>query len=550
MRKNLLASVVLVALFLTPPAWGTWSVVAVDTETQEVAVAGATCLTSLDLRAILPAIVVGLGGGAAQSAQDSTGSRRLAMVNGFLGGQASDQIMTTLAAMSGSASHQNGVADAGGDEATFTGASCFAHASGVVGNVGTLRYAIQGNIVTGSAVILQAEQALRNTVGDLPAKVMAAMEAARAMGGDGRCSCPATITGCGSPPASFTKSAHIGFLIVSRYGDSDGACNSGGCARGNYFLNLNVANQSASATDPVIQLQNQFNTWRLGLDGRPDAVKSAVTFTPSGGAQLLTLTLKDWEGNNLGFNVNSVSVVHAPGSAGISTIGAVTNPSPGVYQALLTPGAGSGTDRFRITIEDGIRAVVIPPKKASITVGTPPLYSDPFDGGATGWTVNPAGTDTATSGRWEIGDPEQTSSSGVKQLGTTQSGTRDLVTGRLAGSSAGANDVDGSLTTARSGPIALPGTATTVTLRLWSYLAHGSNSSSADFLRVKVVGTTTATIYQQLGAASNRNGAWTQQTLDITAFKGQTVRLQVECGDASGASLVECGVDTVTITVQ
>lgn len=539
----------LALVLLAAPTRATWSVVAVDTETQEVAVAGATCLTGLDLRAILPAIAVGRGGGAAQSAQDSTGARRTTMFNGFLAGQTSDQILAALVALSGSASHQNGVADAGGDEATFTGASTFAHASGVVGNVGTLRYAIQGNILTGAAVVLQAEAALRNTVGDLPAKVMAAMQAARAMGGDGRCSCPATITGCGAPPASFTKSAHIGFLIVSRYGDTDGACNSTGCARGSYFLNLNVANQAAGALDPVIQLQNQFDTWRTGLANRPDAVRSTVTYSPAGGGQLLTLTLKDWQGVNLGFNVNSVTVAHAPGSAGVSTIGAVQAVGGGVYQVQLTPRAGAGVDRFQITLQDGIRAVVIPPNRTALTVGTPPVYQENFDGATTAWVINAAGTDTATAGRFEVGDPATTTSSGTKQLGTTQSGTRDLVTGRLAGSSAGTHDVDGGVTSARSGPIALPADASTVTLRLWSYLAHGSNSSSADFLRIKVLGTTTATLYQQLGAASNRNAVWSQQNLDLTPWKGQTVRLEVECADAAGASLVECGVDTVTISV-
>jgi len=48
--------------------------------------------------------------------------------------------------------------------------------------------------------------------------------------------------------------------------------------------------------------------------------------------------------------------------------------------------------------------------------------------------VNPGGTDTATLGQWERGDPAATSSSGAKQLGTTVSGVNDLVTGRLAGS--------------------------------------------------------------------------------------------------------------------
>jgi hypothetical protein len=189
-------------------------------------------------------------------------------------------------------------------------------------------------------------------------------------------------------------------------------------------------------------------------------------------------------------------------------------------------------------------------KEAQYCGGTPPttLYSDNFDGPATGWTFNPNGTDTATLGRWEIGDPAQTSSSGVKQLGTTQSGTIDLVTGRLAGGSAGAYDVDGGVTTARSGAINLTGSFTTITLTGYGYMAHGSNSSSADYFRVKVIGATTTTIFEELGAANNDNGAWQSFSANITAYAGQTIRLQVECADVSTASLVECAVDTITIT--
>ncbi|MBG0817274.1 zinc carboxypeptidase [Planomonospora sp. ID82291] len=181
--------------------------------------------------------------------------------------------------------------------------------------------------------------------------------------------------------------------------------------------------------------------------------------------------------------------------------------------------------------------------------GPPPetVYSDGFET-ATGWTANPSGTDTATSGQWERGDPEATSSSGTKQPGTTAGGVNALVTGRLAGSSAGAHDLDGGVTSIRSPEIALP-SGGTLTLSLAWYLAHGSNSSSADHLRVKVVGPSgTTQVFQQLGAAADRDGAWATATADVSAFAGQTVRILVEAADASGASLVEAGVDDVKIT--
>lgn len=176
------------------------------------------------------------------------------------------------------------------------------------------------------------------------------------------------------------------------------------------------------------------------------------------------------------------------------------------------------------------------------------IFTDNFET-STGWTTNPSGTNTATIGQWERGDPQSTSSSGAKQLGTTVSGVNDLVTGRLAGTSAGTYDIDGGITSIRSPNITLTG-GSTYTLSLSWYLAHGANSSTADFFRVKIVGSTTTTVFQQLGAASNRNGAWATQTISLNAFAGQTVYILIEAADASGASLVEAAVDNVTVTRQ
>jgi hypothetical protein len=185
--------------------------------------------------------------------------------------------------------------------------------------------------------------------------------------------------------------------------------------------------------------------------------------------------------------------------------------------------------------------------------GTPPpppvtVFSDTFET-STGWTVNPLATDTATTGAWERGDPETTTSSGTKQLGTTVSGVNDLVTGRLAGAAAGDFDVDGGITTVQSPAITLPSTGV-LTLSFSYYLANGSNSSTADFFRVKVVGSTTSTVFEKLGAAVNVDGAWSAQSINISSFAGQTVRIRIEAADASTASLVEAGVDDVKIVQQ
>lgn len=176
----------------------------------------------------------------------------------------------------------------------------------------------------------------------------------------------------------------------------------------------------------------------------------------------------------------------------------------------------------------------------------PSVFADDFET-AKGWTTNAAGTDTATTGAWERGDPAATSSGVATQLGTTVNGSNDLVTGASAGSSAGANDVDGGATTIRSPAITLPGGASSLSFS-W-YLAHLSNATSGDYFRVQVIsGTTATTVFSQAGAATDRAAAWQKATVSLTPYAGQTIRLQVEAADAGTASLVEAAVDDIVIT--
>lgn len=184
-----------------------------------------------------------------------------------------------------------------------------------------------------------------------------------------------------------------------------------------------------------------------------------------------------------------------------------------------------------------------------ITVNAPSsattVFFDDFET-SQGWTTNPNGTDTATTGQWEVGDPQSTSYRGPKQLGTTVSGSNDLVTARLAGSGVGTHDIDGGETSVRSPSFSIPAGAS-VTLSFSYYLAHTSNSSTADYLRVKVAGTTTALVLEELGAANDDDGAWTSFTTDISTFAGQTVHLLVEAADGGNGSIVEAGIDDVMV---
>jgi hypothetical protein len=162
--------------------------------------------------------------------------------------------------------------------------------------------------------------------------------------------------------------------------------------------------------------------------------------------------------------------------------------------------------------------------------------------------TNPNGTDTAATGTWERGNPASTNYSGPKQLGTTFSGSNDLVTGRLAGFSAGSYDIDGGVTSIRSPAITLTG-GSNYTLSFYFYLSHYTNSSSADFFRVRIVsGSTTTTVFEELGAANDDDAAWVQQTVNLNAFANQTIYILIEAADAGTASLVEAAVDDLRVT--
>jgi hypothetical protein len=178
------------------------------------------------------------------------------------------------------------------------------------------------------------------------------------------------------------------------------------------------------------------------------------------------------------------------------------------------------------------------------------VFSDGFETN-TGWTVSPSGTDTATTGAWQRGTPQATSSGGVvTQAGACAGGTNCLVTGLTAGASAGVNDVDGGVTSIQSPAITLPSSGT-LTLSFAYYLAHLNNSSSADFFRVSIAGSSTSgQVFQELGSASNDAASFATQSVNISSFAGQTIRILIEAADASTGSLVEAAVDNVTITQQ
>jgi hypothetical protein len=171
--------------------------------------------------------------------------------------------------------------------------------------------------------------------------------------------------------------------------------------------------------------------------------------------------------------------------------------------------------------------------------------NDDFETGR-GWTIDPAGSDTATAGRFERAIPQKTSNSaGVKQRRYGFSAQFALVTGAAAGAGVAANDVDGGTTSARSPLLALGGAGSTGWHLDFQYsFAHNAKATAADYLRVLVNGTE---VFRAAGVGANRNAVWTPVSVDLDEFAGQSVRVTVEATDGAADSLVEAGIDDVRV---
>ncbi|HEU5135419.1 MAG TPA: PQQ-dependent sugar dehydrogenase [Steroidobacteraceae bacterium] len=233
----------------------------------------------------------------------------------------------------------------------------------------------------------------------------------------------------------------------------------------------------------------------------------------------------------------------------------------GVIRTLgvVTPQTSGGTTYEFVSWSDGGQAtheITTPSDNTTFTAlfqpaATTTLFSDNFEA-ARGWTLT-TGANTAPRGLWARGDPQPTTFNGVTlQPGTCDASVNCFVTGLVAGSAVGSADVDEGMTSVQSPAIALPAGGA-VTLRFRYFLAHNNNATSADYFRVRVVGTsgTPQTVFTRAGTGGTVvGGAWTTQTVNISAFAGQTVRLRFEAADAAAGSIIEAGFDNVSVTRQ
>lgn len=176
MRRTLAALILLLA---TSHAHATFSIVARDPRTGELGVAVASRFFSVG--SVVPYASASAGAVATQANANVTyGPRGLELL--ARGATAEEVLKVLLRGDANASSRQVGLVGRDGSSTSYTGPDCIAWAGGRSGP----NYAVQGNILTGEAVVIAMEKAFLETEGTLARRMWAAMVAGDAAGGDSR----------------------------------------------------------------------------------------------------------------------------------------------------------------------------------------------------------------------------------------------------------------------------------------------------------------------------------------------------------------------------
>jgi choice-of-anchor B domain-containing protein len=202
--------------------------------------------------------------------------------------------------------------------------------------------------------------------------------------------------------------------------------------------------------------------------------------------------------------------------------------------------------RFRIQSADG--QVSISPAGVSVSAlvaADSVSETDTLETDA-GWIVGAAG-DTATTGIWERVDPSGTSAQ--PEDDHTANGVRCFITGQHpVGSGAGTNDIDGGATTLTSPVLDASGLQEPY-IRYWRWYSNNAGASpNEDSMSVDISGDDGAT-WVALETVVENAGAWVEKEFRIADFvePSDSIRLRFVASDLGNGSLVEAGVDDVSI---
>lgn len=266
------------ALLLALPgqALATWSVIALDAKTGQVIIASATCVRQAgfperkpngarDLMDVQAVIVPGLGVAACQAGVDNTRQNQMLVYNELKKGTPPAQIIEMLKKDPDVERRQFGIIampnggtiTARNNRAGFNGTGNSDSSLYFGGQVGDVFYQVQGNTLLGVDVVQKAALAFTRTSGTMADRVIAAMEAADANGGDHRCNCGnnATKADCDN------MTAYVAYIAIANKDDQPGVTHNDG----KYFAYLTASDADIKPGDtanPVKTLRKRYDAWK------------------------------------------------------------------------------------------------------------------------------------------------------------------------------------------------------------------------------------------------------------------------------------------------
>ncbi len=292
------------------PAGATYSVVSVDTRRQHVGGAGTSCVGSLDVGVIL-GVAPGFGAVHAQALINMAGrDQAVELLSQGLTPEAIIEAITGASFDPAAAQRQYGVVSLAGVAAGFTGETNGAFASDRQGTVSSFTYSVQGNILTGVAVLDGAEGGFVRGGGcDMPERLILALEAGAANGeGDSRC------TPDGIP-------ADSAFLRVV---DADGTV----------IVDLSVTDTAPQ--NPMVPLRAAFDAWRV--DHPCPALPPGTTGGTTTGDATSTVTTSM---STSGDVPSTTTVASSSSSTSAAPVPATTSPQTGEQSGESGGGAST-----------------------------------------------------------------------------------------------------------------------------------------------------------------------------------------------------------------
>ncbi|HYR28760.1 MAG TPA: pre-peptidase C-terminal domain-containing protein, partial [Thermoanaerobaculia bacterium] len=271
-------------------------------------------------------------------------------------------------------------------------------------------------------------------------------------------------------------------------------------------------NETCSATNPAS------GTWWVGVNGY-----AAGNFTITGTVTTPAATY------SISGNAGTASATVTAGSQGATADGSgnytVTGLPNGTYTVTPTK---SGCTFSPASASVTIAGANITGRNFTATCGSTTLFTNGFET-STGWAI----VDTSgTAGNWTY------NTSGTLPSASPHGGSYLAKFNSYDAASGSQTRIY------RTTGFAIPGTATTATLKFWMYHDTGY-SSSADRVQVQV---STGSTFANVGTAVNRydgSTGWKEHTIDLTAYKGTTVQLGFLGISAYGNNVF---VDDVTVT--